>query len=154
MTLKPTADQPRAVLDTNTVLDWLVFADPCVSALADAVQTGRLRWLTCAPMRTELAHMLGHRSLARWSPDAPAALALFDHLSLACATPAARAPASLRCSDADDQVFIDLALAQQAQWLLTHDRAVLRLARPAARLGLLIARPGDWERLSGRVICT
>jgi predicted nucleic acid-binding protein len=95
-------------------------------------------------MRAELAHMLGHRSLARWSPDATVAMANFDRLSWAHPTPVAQAPAGLRCSDADDQVFIDLALAERAQWLLTHDRALLKLARRAAALGLRIVRPADW----------
>ena len=47
----------------------------------------------------------------------------------------------LQCRDPDDQMFIDLALAQRARWLLTRDRALLALARPAAAYGLEIAAP-------------
>ena len=49
-----------------------------------------------------------------------------------------RSPPGLRCTDADDQKFIDLALHFGAAALLSRDRAVLRLARRAATLGLSI----------------
>ncbi len=41
-------------------------------------------------------------------------------------------------------MFLDLAHAAGARWLLSRDRAVLRLARRAAALGLVIAKPEDW----------
>ena len=132
------AGPPVVVLDTNTVLDWLVFADPRVQALAQAVEGGQLCWVACAPMRQELGHMLAHTSLARWSPDAAAALVLFDRLAVPRDTPTINPAIGLRCSDRDDQVFLDLALAERALWLLTHDRALLKLARRAARHGLRI----------------
>jgi uncharacterized protein len=137
----------RAVLDTNVVLDWLVFRDPRVSALSAAVSAGRLRWLSCSAMRAELVHMLASARLARWSPDAAAVLAAHDRLALACATPSGLSLARPRCSDADDQVFVDLALAEGARWLLTHDRALLRLARRAARHGLGIVTPRRWAEV-------
>ncbi len=141
-----TADTPQVVLDTNAALDWLVFADPRILPLVDALQAGRLRWVACPAMRQELAHMLGHASLARWSPDAPAALAQFDRLAEISATPVTNPHVGLRCRDTDDQVFVDLALAQGARWLLTHDRALLKLARRAAAKGLQIQRPADWTQ--------
>lgn len=55
------------------------------------------------------------------------------------------APLNLRCSDADDQIFVDLALAQGARWLITHDRALLKLARRAGGRGLAIVTPTCWE---------
>jgi len=139
-----TADTPVAVLDTNVVLDWLVFADTRIQPAVDALEAGRLRWVTCPAMRQELVHMLGHASLARWQPDRPTSLALFDRWAEIRPAPAADPSIGLRCSDADDQVFVDLALAEGARWLLTHDRALLKLARRAAPRGLRILRPADW----------
>lgn len=130
----------RAVLDTNVVLDWLVFRNPRVHSLATALETGALVWLSCAPMRTELAHMLASQRLARWAPDAALVLATHDRLATVIEPPAPSG-ARWRCSDPDDQVFLDLALAQQAEWLWTHDRALLKLARKAALLGLKIRKP-------------
>ena len=138
------ASTPLVVLDTNAVLDWLVFGDPRIQPVLDALETGRLHWVACAVMRQEVAHMLGHASLVRWSPDATWALAHFDRLARIRPAPPANPHARLRCTDADDQVFVDLALAEGASWLLTHDRALLKLARRAAARGLRILRPGDW----------
>ena len=38
-------------------------------------------------------------------------------------------------------MFVDLAIARRAHSLLTRDRAVLRLASRARRLGVVIATP-------------
>lgn len=138
------AGTPLVVLDTNATLDWLVFKDPRIQPVMHELEAGRLHWIACAAMRQELAHMLGHTSLAHWSPDATVALAHFDRLARIRAAPPANPQARLRCTDADDQVFVDLALAEGARWLLTHDRALLKLARRAAARGLRILRPGDW----------
>lgn len=132
-----------AVLDTNVLLDWLVFRDPRVAPMAAALQGGRLRWLACHRMRQELERLLVHRRLARWAPEPAAALAAFDAMAELQTEPPPAAP-GLHCSDADDQVFVDLALAHGARWLLTHDRALLRLTRRAARHGLVIAPPQRW----------
>jgi len=130
-----------AVLDTNVVLDWLVFRNARTNALAAAVEAGTLRWLATMPMREELGHMLAHASLARWEPDAGSALATLDRLA------SMRPPATasrLHCSDRDDQIFIDLALAERADWLITHDRRLLKLARRARLLGVQVLTPLAW----------
>jgi uncharacterized protein len=142
-----TASAPSAVLDTNACLDWLVFKNPAMGALSLALEQAELRWLACARMRDELKHMLGHPSLARWSPDLPAALQTFDRLATLVNEPSLGASQILRCSDNDDQVFIDLAIAQRAQWLVTHDRALLKLARKAGARGVLILPPAQWRPL-------
>jgi predicted nucleic acid-binding protein len=130
----------RAVLDTNVVLDWLVFRNPRADALDAALSAGSLQWLSCPAMRSELAHMLASERLARWAPDASAVLARHDGLATLCEAPTP-SQARLRCSDPDDQVFVDLALAQRVDWLWTHDRALLKLARRAALHGLRILAP-------------
>ena len=134
-----------AVLDTNVVLDWLVFRDARVAPLVRALDAGTLTALASPPMRQELVHMLASARLARWAPDAGAALAAYDRQVLLL--PAGLPPAQtgpLRCSDADDQVFLDTALAHRARWLFTQDRALLKLARRAAAAGLSIVPPQRW----------
>ena len=135
------SDKPTVVIDTNVLLDWLVFDDPRVRPLAEQILRGDVVWIACPAMREELAHMLSHHSLQRWSPDGERALAVFDSAVLQRPNPAAIAPAALRCTDIDDQVFIDLALAEGASQLFTRDRALLRLARKARGLGLEIQTP-------------
>lgn len=140
----PAGSAPTVVLDTNAVLDWLVFGDLGVAALAAAVQAGAVRWLASPRMREELQRTLAYTTLARWNPDCERTLTQFDRWACTCAEPPPTRHGPLMCSDADDQVFIDLAIAQGTRWLVTHDRALLRLARAATRHGVRIVRPRDW----------
>jgi len=130
------------VLDTNVVLDWLVFADAAAVPLAEALQAGTARWLATPAMRLELAHMLAHASLQAWKPDSEQLLSIFDASAELRPEPP---PSRLRCTDPDDQVFIDLALAAGARWLVTRDKALLRLHRRAGLVGLTICHPAAWR---------
>jgi hypothetical protein len=56
---------PRVVLDTNAVLDWLLFCNPAMKALAGAIESGSVRWIATARMRVELVATLNKPSLAR-----------------------------------------------------------------------------------------
>jgi predicted nucleic acid-binding protein len=133
-----------AVLDTNVVLDWLVFRNPASTPLFQALAAGRLRWIATAAMRDELAHVLAHGDFSRWEPDQTAIWRAWDDWSVVTPDPEPLAVhRQLRCTDRDDQKFIDLAL-QSAGWLLSRDRAVLKLARRAAPHGLRIATPERW----------
>jgi putative PIN family toxin of toxin-antitoxin system len=124
------------VLDTNVVLDLLLFDDPATPVLREALQAGRLRWIATPVMREELARVLAYPHIvARLDHDRRSAadvLAAFD----AQATLLAVAPrASMICKDPDDQKFIDLAVEQQAR-LLSKDRAVLKLRRRLQAAGV------------------
>jgi putative PIN family toxin of toxin-antitoxin system len=134
----------RIVLDTNIVLDWLVFREPAVDPLRLAVESGQLLWLVCDRMREEFDHMVKHPRLARWLPDVPGSLATFDRHSVSVESGTPGYCPQTRCTDPDDQVFIDLALAQKARWLVSRDRALLRLARRTKPLGLLVVTPEAW----------
>ncbi len=135
---------PLVVLDTNAALDWLLFRDAGMGALAAAIEVGTVRWIATHRMREELLRTLSYPALAKWKPDRERTLTLFDRLSELRAEPNPTSLGALICTDPDDQVFMDLAAAHQARWLVTHDRALHRLARAAARLGIRIVRPNDW----------
>jgi predicted nucleic acid-binding protein len=134
----------RAVLDTNVVLDWLVFRNPGVAPLGEAVASGRLRWIGCPAMGAELRHVLTLGALAHRSELVEYALTFFDRFCSCEPLPTALPLTRLRCSDPSDQMFVDLALAQGADWLFSRDRALLKLARKAAPLGLRIRPPEAW----------
>ena len=135
------SDKPLVVLDTNVVLDWLVFREPRVAGLTLQIEHRHVTWIACPLMRAELQHMLGHASLARWTPDGERALAVFDSLTQQAPDPGLAGATRLRCTDPDDQVFLDLALCAGAEFLFTRDRALLKLARRARPLGLSIQVP-------------
>ena len=136
------------VIDTNVVLDAWVFNDPATQPLRDALERGELRWLGTEATTGEMAHVLLRPLPPRWESARLQALAIdFRLLQTICpAAPAApqAAGGSLICSDPDDQKFIDLAVAQRCRWLITRDRALLRLARGAARHGVAVLSPRAW----------
>ena len=103
-------------------------------------EDGKCKIVFTQGMRGELARVLTYaalqKQLAARHCAAEQVLAAFDNLArLLPAAP--RAP--VLCSDADDQPFIDLALAHQAT-LLTKDRRVLATARRLAPLGARVAQ--------------
>ena len=75
---RETAALPRVVIDTQVVMDWLVFHDPRVAALTAAVATGRVRWLVAPAMRDEIFHVLGRGVAQRYAPDLALIEATFD----------------------------------------------------------------------------
>lgn len=137
-----------AVLDTNVVLDLWLFSDPRAAPLLAALQTGRLGLIVTAPMLAELADVLQRPFASAWPQPASAVLASLQAWSREVTPPAAPSQAP-RCSDADDQKFVDLAWAWPARWLISRDRAVLKLARPALAHGLQIVTPERWAALDG-----
>src|SRR5262245_42733415 len=74
---EPPSAPPTLVLDTNVVLDWLLFADPGVAAMAAAIEAGSVRWLACAAMREEFERTLHARTLLKWQPNCERLLSHF-----------------------------------------------------------------------------
>ncbi len=132
------------MLDTNVVLDWFVFGNPGVHPVVRAVESGSVRWLACPQMRAELAHVLNHAVLGGRRVHVEQVLTSVDQLVQIASLPEGLPIQRLRCTDADDQMFIDLAVSHRARWLLSRDRAVLKLARRAAKQGVLIMPPEAW----------
>ena len=129
---------PQAiVLDTNIVLDLLVFNDVAAKPLRQALDAGELDWLATVPMRDELERVLAYPQivsrLAFYRLLPSEVLAGFDRYARLTAVPV---KAGVTCSDADDQIFIDLAVAHQAK-LLSKDKAVLSMQKRLLALGVL-----------------
>ena len=128
------------VLDTNVVLDLLVFADPSTAPLPALLQSGVLRWIATAQMRAELERVLAYPQIAPrlllCERSAAQVLARFD--AGACLVDAAPRCTAV-CKDQDDQPFIDLAVAHSAL-LLSKDKAVLQLRKRLLACGAEVAR--------------
>ncbi|MBI3367046.1 MAG: PIN domain-containing protein [Burkholderiales bacterium] len=56
----------EAILDTNAVLDWLLFQDAGALRLDQALTAGALRWVATAPMREELQVVLQRPQFEPW----------------------------------------------------------------------------------------
>ena len=139
---------PVVVLDTNVVLDWLLFEDGSCAGLARRLHSGQVRWHATESMRNELAGVLRRRQLQHWSPNREHILSTFELLAVVQPMPlcAAESIPKLRCRDPDDQKFIDLAVAVEAKWLFSKDRALLDLARAARAIGIEVLTPAQWQR--------
>lgn len=109
-------------------------------AVATSVFQTRPRWLATRVMRDELARVLTYPHLVRRQPlathTADALLAAYDAAVTWC-EPAPKA--RFVCTDADDQKFIDLAVAHRAA-LVSKDKAVLRLKKRLATQGVPVLR--------------
>ena len=130
----------RIVIDTNVALDLLVFDDPGSASLLVALEAGELQWIATAAMREELARVLAYplvaARLARNGRDADVVLAAFDQRVHPVDEAPARAPCL--CRDPDDQIFVDLAVAQRAR-LLSKDRALLEMRKQLAALDVEVS---------------
>jgi putative PIN family toxin of toxin-antitoxin system len=143
-TIAPRPPPPEIVIDTNTVLDWLLFEDPAGLVVGAAVVTGQLTWVATSAMVDELHSVLSRPGFERWQARIePTRMMTSQHCQIVTAQ-ARGAAEQLHCTDADDQKFIDLALDRRAPWLLTRDKALLRLAKRAALQGVRVLTPAHW----------
>ena len=129
MTANVAVQTTKIILDTNIVLDVFVFNDSAAEPVRQALTNKELNWLATLPMRDELARVLAYPKiaarLAYYKLVAGDVLARFDqHTHLVDVAP----KAAVTCSDADDQMFIDLA-AQHQCLLLSKDRDVLAIKK-------------------------
>ena len=124
------------ILDTNIVLDAFLFNDPAAEAVRQALAKQELDWLATQPMRDELVRVLAYPKIAArlafYKLSASDVLARFDqHTRIVDVAP----KASVTCSDADDQKFIDLAIQHHAV-LLSKDRDVLSMRKRLLAQGI------------------
>ncbi|WP_324615122.1 PIN domain-containing protein [Dyella amyloliquefaciens] len=137
---------PRLVLDTNVALDLFVFRDPSARHVLDALQSGAVQAVVDEACRAEWLAVLEYPELALPEEVREAAATAFDGCVLLLRDTPPRTDIKLpRCADPDDQQFLELALSAGAQWLLSKDKEVLRLARRTAREGWFqIVTPAAW----------
>lgn len=131
----------RVVLDTNVFLDCWVFGDPAALPLKAAIEARRIVAVRSAATDAELRDVLARPEFALAAADADRLFAQWCQRAARFAGVVAAAP-DVRCADPDDQKFLDLAFAAQAQVLFTRDKALLATAARARLHGLAIRAPG------------
>jgi predicted nucleic acid-binding protein len=147
---------PRVVLDSNVWIDILVFDDPATRPITEALEARRIDAVIDARCYAELARVLDYPQFERFAIDKAAALARVEGWTTSIAPPidtpatgqlpatdeievAAKLP---QCRDRDDQKFLELAHRAHADWLVSKDRELLRMARRIARdFGFSIGLP-------------
>jgi len=133
---------PKLVLDTNIWLDLFVFGDQRSAPIAAALADGTISVPISQGCFDEFCVVIDYRKWDGMVADRPALVARLAALTTrVSALPDPRLP---RCSDGDDQKFVELAVASGARWLLTKDRALLKLARRLRPYGVEVLRPEQW----------
>jgi predicted nucleic acid-binding protein len=139
------------VLDTNVVLDLLHFDDAVARPLRQALEAGRVRCAASAATLDEWRRVLAYPEFGLDPARQAALLARYralaepvDGVDEGAGLPHKGTPIHYglkpvwsrmpRCSDPDDQKFIELAAAAGADALVSKDRALLRLRRRCAPL--------------------
>lgn len=137
--------RPCVVLDSNVWIDIMVFDDPLARPIRAALVARQLDAVISPSCREELRRVLGYPQFARFAVDIDAALAWVDTVTRMLDPVAGNAPRLPRCSDADDQKFLELAQAATAHYLVSKDKAVLKLRRRMAQVaGVTVLKPADF----------
>jgi putative PIN family toxin of toxin-antitoxin system len=127
----------RLVLDTNVWIDWLVFDDPGVACIRDALAAQRAEiWIDAhceAELERALAYEFGKRTLGAEAQAARIALCRASVRRIESAPPETERARLPVCRDPDDQKFLEATLAAGAAFLVTRDRALLELEPRAAK---------------------
>lgn len=123
----------KLVLDSNVWLDLLVFDDSAIYSLKMAMINRQVAVWVNSRCYTELLRVLDYPQFA--SLDKQRALSWVQTHSSFCDKLSATNPVPILpiCKDHDDQKFIELAYHCQAQFLITKDKALLKLSRQMQR---------------------
>jgi putative PIN family toxin of toxin-antitoxin system len=136
--------KPRLVLDTNVILDLLVFKDPStepIRLLLDANQVDAVR--TPASM-AELIDVIGRPTFKLSQADQETIVQAWETSSRLLENTAIES-APFTCRDPDDQVFINMAYSLRPALLLSKDLRVLELQAIAKQHGVDISQ--NYERV-------
>jgi len=148
----------KLVLDTNVVIDWLVFDDPFLARFRSQVLEGHITIVTHAPALEELRRVLAYPELkldvgrrdqvleryvaqtllfpTQASPLTASEAAPTNAASTNAGGLATPLPRGFpRCRDSDDDPFLALAWHAKADALVSRDNAVLKLARRCRKFG-------------------
>jgi uncharacterized protein len=140
----------KIVLDTNIVLDWLVFEDPLTAVLRTAVEKKHVRVVRNDLTTDELRRVLGYPKLKIAIDRQAEILGRYRSCAERAVMPDGFARSELLlpdsfppCRDRDDDHFLAMAYHIHADWLVTKDKVILKLRKKAARFGVRIANLRD-----------
>jgi putative PIN family toxin of toxin-antitoxin system len=148
----------RLVLDTNIVLDWLLFEDARMSELQRAWDERRVELVTHMPALEELRRVLTYPQFKLSESKQAELLECYESRARMVTLENLGMPAGFpRCKDCDDDHFLALAY-HHADAVVSKDRAVLALAKRARKFGVTVLSPQQLtaklkDRNSGLLNC-
>jgi putative PIN family toxin of toxin-antitoxin system len=121
-------ERPRTVVDTNLVVSALVFARGKTFELRKGWQAGRFDPLVSRSTATELLRVLAYPKFQLSEAEREDLLA--DYLPYCTTVRMPSKPPSVpACRDPFDVPFLELAIAGDADYLVTGDKDLLSLAK-------------------------
>lgn len=133
----PAAAIRRVVFDTNVLVSLFVFVDSRFAPLRSKLESGAWLALTNDACFGEFRRVLAYPMFKLDAAAQCAALAAYDVCVTRHMASAVTGIVALpRCRDRDDQKFLELARDAGADWLVTADKDLLRLARRDKLRGL------------------
>ena len=141
----------KLVLDTNVVIDWLVFDDPFLASFRSSVVDKQTTVVTHLPAVVELQRVLGYRTLKLPVERQSDVLVRYEALTTRVEVSDEALPERFpRCRDSDDDHFLALAWHAKADAVVSRDKAVLKLAKKAKKFGFqVLTVPELGARFSG-----
>lgn len=125
----------RVVLDTNVCLDLFVFHDPRWQSITQGIQNQRIQASTRKDCREEWLAVLHYPHLPVSAENRDSIIAAFD-AHITCCEVVQKGTILPRCTDKDDQKFLEYCCDANIDVLITKDKALLKLARKIQRLQL------------------
>jgi putative PIN family toxin of toxin-antitoxin system len=130
--------KPSIVLDTNILLDLFYFADPSVQNLYQALIDQRFEVYILDEIWDEMEEVLTRKPFLQNSDQISKLKAKFGHLFVWKALDTRRC--GVKCSDPDDQLFLELSYQVAPSLLVTKDTDLLKLSKKLLPLQVQILR--------------
>jgi putative PIN family toxin of toxin-antitoxin system len=134
--------KPRLVLDTNVILDLLVFKDPTAEPIRHLLDAKLVDAVRSEASMLELIDVIQRPTFKLSQEEQDSILQTWE-----CATRllenAAIESAPFTCRDLDDQIFLDMAYSIRPALLLSKDLLVLELRAIAKTHGVEISNQYD-----------
>jgi putative PIN family toxin of toxin-antitoxin system len=125
----------RVVLDTNVLVSLYVFADSRFAPLRQHIENGAWLAISSIACLDEFRRVLDYPQFRLGEDTQKQAYAAYANCVNLAPAATTRIPLP-RCQDRDDQKFLEAARDGAAEWLVTADKALLKLARRDRLRGL------------------
>lgn len=136
--------KPRLILDTNVILDLLVFKDLSAEPIRLLLDAKMVDAIRSEASTLELIDVIQRPAFKLSREEQEIILQAWESNTRLLENEAIE-PAPFTCRDLDDQVFLDMAYSIRPALLLSKDLRVLELQTIAKRHGIEISQ--DYERV-------
>jgi putative PIN family toxin of toxin-antitoxin system len=134
--------KPRLVLDTNVILDLLVFKDPSTEPIRLALDAKQVDAVRSEASMLELIDVIQRPTFKLSREEQAIILQAWESVTRLLEN-AAIESAPFTCRDLDDQIFLDMAYSIRPALLLSKDLLVLELRAIAKTHGVELSNQYD-----------